>query len=46
MFPPYGIHQKSAWDAGVDSVKNNMWETLVVNWYIWPGRVTVNYLSL
>ena len=45
LFPPYDMTNKeSFWDAGTKSTKNNLWETLVANWYCWPVINFFNFL--
>ena len=37
-------NKETFWDAGTKSTKNNLWETLVANWYCWPVINFVNFL--
>ena len=45
-FPPYAKDGKllEFLDAGFKSTKNNLWLTLVANWYCWPIINFVNFL--
>ena len=45
IFPPYDMNNKETfWEAGTKSTKNNLWETLVANWYCWPVINFLNFL--
>jgi len=45
-FPPYGTFKESFLDAGLKSTKNNLWMTLIANWYCWPVINFVNFLYI
>lgn len=45
MTPPYtGDRSKNFLQSGYDSNKNNLWDTLVANWYCWPWINFFNFL--
>lgn len=45
LFPPYSdLPLLSFLDAGLKSTKNNLWITMVANWYCWPIINFVNFL--
>lgn len=49
LFPPYASGQMDLLSfiaAGELSTKNNLWETLVANWYCWPIINFVNFLVI
>ena len=43
IVPPYGTFAGSFIQAGTASITNNLWMTLVANWYCWPGNSTPSY---
>lgn len=43
-FPPYNVFTSNFIDAGILSTKNNLWETLIANWYCWPWINFINFL--
>lgn len=46
LFPPDFSKLKSVLVDGTKSVKNNMWETLIANWYCWPIINFLNFLVI
>jgi len=45
LFPPYSdVPLLSFLDAGLKSTKNNLWITMIANWYCWPVINFVNFL--
>eukprot|EP01035_Chromulina_nebulosa_P019232 gene19232-25083_t len=44
IIPPYGLFAGSFLSAGLQSTKNNLWITLIANWYCWPVINFVNFL--
>lgn len=39
LFPPYSKADWNFLNAGTLSVTNNMWKTLIANWYCWPREL-------
>lgn len=48
IFPPYreSFSLPAVWKAGYDSVRRNMWSTMVMNWYSWPIINFLNFLYI
>ena len=47
LVPPYPADRKKSFiQAGYESNVNNLWETLVANWYCWPLINFVNFLVI
>jgi hypothetical protein len=38
IVPPYTKHLDNVIIAGNKAIKHNLWETMIANWYCWPGK--------